>query len=187
MTPCTQNPESLRARLERAAKAPAGRREPVDCGHYDIRIARDGSWYYRGSRIDRKPLVTLFSSVLRRGSDGTYWLATPAEKGRIDVDDAPFVAVELHVHGHGASQELSLRTNIDEIVALDAAHPLRVEIDPTTGEPTPYVAVRDGLDALVARSVYYELAELGVEQPDGSVGVWSHGAFFVLGDVGDEV
>lgn len=178
-----QDPETLRQRLENAASPVANRREPVDCGHYDIRVARDGSWYYRGSRIDRKPLVTLFSSVLRRDSDGTFWLETPVEKGRIDVDDAPFVAVELTVAGEGPDQTLSVRTNLDEFVTIGVDHPLRVDFDPQTGEPAPYVTVRDGLDALVARSVYYELAELGTERSDGTFGVWSDGAFFVLGAV----
>ena len=185
MTSAPNDPETLRARLEHAAPATAGRREPVDCGHYDIRVARDGSWYYRGSRIGRKPLVTLFSSVLHRASDGGFWLVTPAEKGRIDVDDAPFVAVELFVQGKGGDQTLSVRTNLDEIVTIGAEHPLRVEFDTATGEPSPYVMVRDGLDALVSRSVYYELVETGVERPDGSFGVWSGGMFFVLGDTGD--
>lgn len=185
MTSRPDDPDALRQRLVQAAPTAENRREPVDCGHYDIRIARDGSWYYRGSRIDRKPLVTLFSSVLRRDADGSFWLATPAEKGRIDVDDAPFVAVELFVGGDGADQSLSLRTNLDEIVTIGAEHPLRVEFDPGTGEPAPYVTIRDGLDALVARSVYYELAELGVARPDGAFGVWSEGEFFVLGEIGD--
>jgi len=178
-----EDPETLRQRLENAAPPVANRREPVDCGHYDIRVARDGSWYYRGSRIDRKPLVTLFSSVLCRDPDGTYWLKTPVEKGRIDVDDAPFVAVELRVEGDGPDQTLIVRTNLDEFVTIGPDHPLRVETDPQTGEPAPYVTVRDGLDALVARSVYYELAELGIERPDGMLGVWSSGTFFVLGAV----
>ena len=179
----SQDPEALRERLEQAAAGTKRRREPVDHGHYGIRIARDGKWYYRGSRIDRKPLVTLFSSVLRRGADGGFWLETPAEKGLIDVDDAPFVAVELYIRQTGRGQVLTMRTNIDEIVTMDAAHPLHVEIDPASGEPSPYIVVRDGLDALIARSVYYELAELGVELADGRFGVWSAGTFFVLGEL----
>jgi hypothetical protein len=179
-------PETLRQRLENAASPAANRREPVDCGHYGIRVARDGSWYYRGSPIERKPLVTLFSSVLRRDSYGVFWLETPVEKGRIDVDDAPFVAVELFVEGDGSDQTLTVRTNLDEIVAIGPDHPLRVETDAQTGEPAPYVVVRDGLDALIARSVYYELVDLGVEQPDGTLGVWSGGIFSVLGAIDDE-
>lgn len=185
MTSDSHRPESLGRRLEEGIKTPDKRRNPVDCGHYDIRIARDGSWYYRGSRIDRKPLVTLFSSVICREADGSFWLRTPAEKGRIDVDDAPFVAVELFVDGEADQQALSVRTNVDEIVAIDDDHPLHVATDAATGEPSPYVRVRDGLDALIVRSVYYELVELGTERPDGRFGVWSRGSFFVLGDPGD--
>lgn len=181
MTSDPNDPETLRLRLEQVAPTAENRREPVDCGHYGIRIARDGSWYYRGSRIGRKPLVTLFSSVLHRDADGGFWLITPAEKGRIDVDDAPFVAVELFARGAGSEQVLSVRTNVDEIVTIGTDHPLRVVFDPESGEPAPYVTIRDGLDALIARPVYYELAELGVERPDGAFGVWSCGGFFLLG------
>ena len=126
MTSEPQKPDSLMSRLEHAASRSSTWREPIDHGHYSIRIARDGSWYYHGSRIQRKPLVTLFSSVLCRDQEGVFWLVTPAEKGRIDVDDAPFVAVELSVQGTGRNQKLMVRTNIDEIVAIDADHPLRV-------------------------------------------------------------
>jgi hypothetical protein len=186
MTSDPDGPETLRKRFEQTASTSEKRREPVDFGHYDMRIARDGSWYYRGSRIDRKPLVTLFSSVLRRDADGSFWLVTPVEKGRIDVEDAPFVGVELFVADAGAEQTLSVRTNVDEIVTIDASHPLRVVHDAATGEPAPYLTIRDGLDALLVRSVYYELAELGEARPDGSFGVWSGGTFFVLGAIDED-
>src|SRR5215472_4620449 len=136
-------------------------RQPVDCGHFDIRITRDGSWHYRDSPIGRMPLVRLFSTVLRREADGTFWLVTPAERGRITVEDAPFVVLELKVEGEGQMQSLIFRTNVDETVAADATHPLRVVNAPGTGEPRPYILVRDGLEARVSRSVFYELVALG--------------------------
>ena len=113
------------------------------CGDFGIRIGRDGTWYYHGSPIGRKPLVKLFSTVLRKDDDGRYWLITPVEKGLIEVDDVPFVAVEMTAEGAGADQRVTLRTNLDDCVVLGADHPLRVEEDPETGEPSPYVLVRN--------------------------------------------
>src|SRR5690606_13432356 len=120
---------------------------------------------------------------------GDFWLVTPAERCRIRVDDAPFIAVEMNVEGEGRNSVLSFRTNIDENVNAGPDHPLRVVTDPRTGEPSPYIYVRDGLEALIARAVFYDLVERGVEErrPDGArdFGVWSGGMFFVLGDPGD--
>lgn len=132
------------------------------------------------------PLVRLFSTVLRREPDGTYWLVTPAERGRITVEDAPFMALELMVEGEGRAQSLIFRTNVDDTVAADGAHPLRVATDPDTGEPHPYILVRDGLEARVSRSVFYELVALGTEERVGEemlYGVWSRGEFFPLGNL----
>ena len=152
------------------------------CGDFDMRILRDGTWLYHGSPIGRKPLVRLFSTVLRREDDG-YWLVTPTERGRIVVDDAPFTAVELTVEGTGQDQRLSFRTNVDDTVTADRDHPIRVVLAPD-GEPSPYVLVRDGLEALIVRAVYYDLVELGEERlVDGEerYGIWSAGTFFPLG------
>ncbi len=155
---------------------------PRDCGHFSIRIARDGKWYYRGSLIERKPLVKLFSSVLKRDGQGQCWLETPMEKGRIDVDDAVFVAVEMAVSGAGRDQQLRFRTNLDRWVTAGADQPICVVTDLETQEPSPYVRVHENLDALIVRSVFYELVELGVMQ-DQKLGVWSGGVYFVLGSV----
>jgi hypothetical protein len=160
-------------------------RQPV-CGDFGIRIGRDGTWYYHGSPIGRKPLVRLFASVLKREADGGYWLVTPAERGRIEVEDAPFVAVALEAEGAGRDQVLTFRTNIDEEVAADAAHPLRVATNPDTAEPTPYILVRDGLEARLLRPVFYQLVALGERRRDGAqdeYGVWSKGQYFPLGRI----
>jgi len=154
--------------------------------HYDIRIARDGTWFHEGAPIGRKPLVKLFASVLWRDEGGDYWLRTPVERGRIEVEDAPFTAVELSVKGEGRGQILAFRTNLDDWVEADSAHPLRVVEAPGTGEPSPYILVRERLEALILRPVYYELAELAEAAPDdaapaGCLGVWSNGVFFPLG------
>lgn len=157
---------------------------PQLCGDIDMRISRDGTWFYHGSPIGRKPLVKLFASVLHRDEDGKYWLVTPAEKCGIQVDDAAFLAVEMSVSGGGEQAAITFRTNVDEFVTVDAEHPIRVETDVETGEPSPYVLVRDGLEALIGRAVFYDLVELGEERvTDGEtvLGVWSNGDFFHLG------
>lgn len=159
------------------------------CGDIDMRIARDGTWHYMGSPIGRKPLVKLFASVLNRDEAGDFWLITPAEMCRITVDDAPFAAVEMTVDGQGRDQVLTFRTNIDEIVTAGTDNPVRVEIDPDTREPAPYVMVRDGLEALITRSVLYdlvELAEMRVQGGTSVMGVWSNGVFFEIGSTEDE-
>lgn len=158
--------------------------QPDLCEGVDMRIGRDGTWYYMGSPIGRKPMVRLFSTIMRREDDDHYYVVTPVEKVRVVVEDAPFVAVYVEIEGEGTKQRLTFRTNVDDHVIAGAAHPIRVEIDGETGEPSPYVHVRDRLDALIGRSVFYELVELSVERViDGKpvYGVWSEGAFFPVG------
>lgn len=175
-------------RIEAAAAAP---RDPLsqegtpprDCGHFDIRIDRDGSWFYRGTPINRASLVRLFGTVLERDAAGTYWLVTPVERGRITVEDAPFLAVELERSGAGTDQALIFRTNLGDFVTVDAAHPLRIATDSATQTPRPYVLVRNRLEARLARPVFYALVEMGVEERVGDAtrfGVWSKGTFFPL-------
>lgn len=168
------------------------RRSPVECGDLPFVIRRDGTWLYRGTPINRKELVCLFSSVLRREDDGSWWLQTPAERGRIEVEDAPFVAVELDWTGEGRQQTLSFRTNIDQVVTAGPDHPIRVSHDLMTCEPTPYLLVRKGaaghlgVEARINRATYYELVALAVTEWVGCrrmMGVWSCGHFFPLGEV----
>ncbi len=165
--------------------SPADRRMFEDiCGDFGLSIARDGTWFYRGSPIGRKPLVKLFASVLQRDDAGEYWLVTPAEKGRIVVEDVPFVAVEASIVGAGREQTVTLRTNLDEIVTVGREHPLRVAEDPMSGAPAPYVLVRGRLEARLARPVFYDLVEHGEEATEGGravLGIWSGGEFFRLG------
>ena len=155
---------------------------PDCCGDIDMRIARDGTWYYLGTPIGRKPMVRLFSTIIRRDGDD-YFLVTPVEKCGITVDDAPFVAVTLAVEGEGEQQVLRFTTNVEDQVAADAAHPLRVELDPQTQEPSPYVLVRANLEALIHRNVFYQLVDLAVSREIDGVqwlGVWSSGTFFPI-------
>ena len=192
--------------LKRAGKTPApaddtapgniperpggrGPRPPVvDHGDLDMRIARDGVWFYRGTPITRPALVKLFASVLRREDDGSYWLVTPVERGRVTVEDAPFLAVEVNSEGTGRARRLSFRTNLDEIVAAGPEHGLRIE-NAANGEPMPYLSVRRGLEARLNRPVFYELVDLAdAERGDkgGPFGLWSDGVFFDLGDPEEE-
>jgi hypothetical protein len=174
-----------------SSATPSGEGRPprIELGDLDMRIARDGTWYYRGSAINRMPLVKLFASVLRRERDGLYWLVTPAERGRVTVEDAPFIAVAVDAEGEDRDRKLIFRTNLDEIVTAGPDHPLRIETA-ADGTPAPYILVRPGLEARLARPVFYELAELGGEEliaGESQFGVWSGGMFFRLGDPGDEI
>ena len=156
---------------------------PDFCGDIDMRIARDGTWYYMGTPIGRKEMVKLFSGILRKDEDGKHYLVTPVEKVGIDVEDAPLLAVEVMGDGEGEDQILTFRTNVDDLVMAGPDHPIRVETDPETGEPAPYVHVRANLEALINRSVFYELAAMAVER-DGYHGIWSGGNFYRLGKTG---
>lgn len=156
--------------------------DPPFSGDMDIRIARDGSWFHEGGQIHRTAMVRMFSSILRKEDDQCYYLVTPMEKFRIRVEDAPFVATLMDVSSVKGEQLLQFTTNLGEPVIADADHPIRVEYR-SNGEPSPYIRVRDNLDALISRNVYYQLAELAEERTiDGRqlMGVESAGEFFIL-------
>jgi hypothetical protein len=151
--------------------------DPPFCGDIDMKIARDGTWYYMNSPIGRKPLVKLFASVLRRDEDGRYYLVTPVEKVGITVEDAPFVAVRMRLEGQGRNQAIGFETNTDDEVTVDRMHPLRFAPEEGTGGLKPYVLVRANLEALVSRALFYDLVSCGVVE-DGWFGVWSKGRFY---------
>ena len=155
---------------------PVDRWQPTHCGDSEMRIARDGTWFHQGSPIGRPAMVRLFSRILRREPDGGFVLVTPVEKLDIAVEDAPFTAVELRAEGDGAEACLAFRLNTGDLVTAGTDHPLRF----AAGEdgPRPYLTVRTGLEALVARSVYYELVARAIAGDDGRLGLWSRGAFF---------
>lgn len=154
---------------------PVERWHPAHCGDSAMRIARDGSWYHEGSPIGRPAMVRLFASILRREPDGSFVLVTPVEKLSIAVEDAPFVAVELTA----AEDSLAFRLNTGAVVIAGPDHPLRCE--EREDGPHPYLRVRGGLDALIARPLYYELAELALANCSDPPGVWSGGAFYPIG------
>ncbi|MEM7596858.1 MAG: DUF1285 domain-containing protein [Pseudomonadota bacterium] len=169
--------------LATAAKSAQGRGlppvhlwNPDFCGDIDMRIARDGTWFYEGTPIGRPGLVRLFSTILKI-EDGKYFLVTPVEKVGITVDDAPFVAIDVNWEGTGEAQVLTFETNVDDTVVAGADNPIRVVRDPETGEPSPYVMVRAGLEALIDRKSFYRLVEIGAHK-DGWFGLWSGGQFF---------
>jgi len=182
----TASPQ-LAALISRAAAGgrapPVERWNPPFCGDIDMRIARDGSWHYCGSPIGREALVRLFSTVLRRDEDGRYYLVTPVEKLGIAVDDAPFLAVEMHAADDGAAAGLTFRTNVGDVVEAGSGHPLRFVDDAATGGLVPYVHVRGRLEARLTRAVAHELAARAVAADvDGvaHLGVWSGGRFFPM-------
>ncbi|HEX8572685.1 MAG TPA: DUF1285 domain-containing protein [Allosphingosinicella sp.] len=166
------------ARLAEEKKLPpVDKWNPAHCGDSEMRIAADGTWFHQGSPIGRPAMVRLFSTILRREPDGRFVLVTPVEKLDIEVEDAPFVAVELRAEGSGESASLAFRLNTGDVVIAGPGHGLRFDSGPEG--PHPYLEVRPGLDALVARPVYYELAELALAAGDPP-GLWSGGTFFPM-------
>lgn len=147
-------------------------------GDLDMRIARDGTWFYQGTPINRPEMVRLFSSILKR-EQGRYYLVTPAEKVGITVDDAPFVAVDVDASGTGSDQVLRFTTHVGDSAQAGPEHPIRVERDPYTDEPAPYVLIRDGLEARIDRKTFYRLIEHGSHH-EGWFGLWSSGRFFAI-------
>ncbi len=164
--------------VEEAKLPPVEKWTPTHCGDSEMRIARDGTWYHQGSPIGRPAMVRLFSTILRREPDGSHVLVTPVEKLDIEVEDAPFVAVEMKAEGEGRDARLAFRLNTGELVTAGAAHPLRFVQD--DDGPRPYLTVRGGMEALVSRTVYYELAERAIAGDDAPPGIWSNGSFFPL-------
>jgi len=165
-----------------------GPRERRDCGDLAIRIARDGTWWHEGRPITRPGLVRLFASVLRREPDGGFWLETPVERGRITVEDAPFVAVELTSRGEGRERVLSVRTSLDESVVIDRDHGLR-SVTGADGTTLVYATIREGLEARLLTQPFYALVELALAERapgDRELSIWSAGERFVLGEVAAE-
>ena len=156
--------------------------QPERVGSIDIRIAADGTWFHEGVAIRRIAIARVFSTILRL-ENGQHYLVTPPEKLAIEVEDAPFIAVDMESSGEGRERRLVFATNLDDAVQADAEHPITVAGTPA--EPRPYVEVRDGLRALIARSVFYRLVDIAETESSGEVSIWSAGARFVLGQATD--
>ena len=157
---------------------PVEKWHPERCGHSEMRIARDGTWYHQGSPIRRPAMVRLFSTILRREADGTHVLVTPVERLEIDVDTTAFRAIEMSSEGEGQARRVAFRLDSGDAVILGPGHPLRIVED--DHGPSPRLLVRHGLEAELSRPVYYELAELALAEGGNPPGVWSEGAFFPL-------
>ena len=184
--PVIPNAESIAASARAAAKGrgipPVHLWNPPHCGDLDIRISRDGTWFYMGTPIGRPELVRLFSTILRKDGD-SYVLVTPVEKVGITVEDAPFVAVDFELEGSGQAQTLTFTTNVADTVKAGPDAPIRIERDPKTGEPSPYVRIRANLDALIDRKSFYRLVDIctsEIYQGKDWFGVWSGGQFFPI-------
>lgn len=183
--PYTPPPELASLSLSEIAEMAAAQKlppveqwEPKETGDSEMRIASDGSWYHQGDPIGRPAMVRAFSTLLRREPDGSYALVTPYQKLTIAVDDAPFVAVEMESEGTGENRELAFRLNTDHLVVASADNPIRFPESETA--PQPYLTVRPGLEALIARPVYYELADHALDDDLDPFGIWSNGAFFEI-------
>ena len=177
--------DTLAAAARSAARkgpAPVHLWNPPFCGDLDMEIRRDGTWFYLGTPIGRPALVKLFASILRRDGED-YFLVTPVEKVGIRVIDAPFVAIDADSTGAGDMQTITFTTNVGDTVTAGPDHPIRVERDAETGEPSPYVHIRANLEALIDRKTFYRLIEEGRHEPhDGNswFGLWSGGRFFPI-------
>jgi len=139
---------------------PVDKWNPEFCGDIDMKIMRNGKWFYMGTEIKRPAMVKLFSGILRLDSDNFYYLVTPVEKVRISVEDAPFIATSLISENKDNINHLYFITNVNEKILLTKNNPLEIKIDNKTEEPSPYIFVRKNLKALISRSVFYELIEL---------------------------
>ena len=159
---------------------PVDQWHPDHCGHSGMRIARDGTWFHEGSPITRPAMTRLFSTVLRREPDGNHVLVTPVERLTIDVEATAFRAIEMTGEGKGEQRRIAFRLDSGDVVILGPDHPLSMYED--DGGLSPRVLVRHGLEAELARPVYYELAELALAEGNDPPGVWSDGQFFPLAD-----
>ena len=163
----------LQRMIDERRLPPVDRWKPERCGHSEMRIARDGTWYHQGAPIERPAMVRLFSTVLRREPDGRHMLVTPVEKLEIDVEGTAFRAVEMSSEGEGRERTIAFRLDSGDAVILGPDHPLSLT-------PSPRILVRHGLEAELSRPVYYELAEIALADDREPRGVWSQGAFFAL-------
>ena len=174
----------LQRLIDKRKLPPVDQWNPEHCGNSGMRIARDGTWFHEGSPINRPAMVRLFSTVLRREPNGSHVLVTPVEKLDIEVEATAFRAIEMETDGHGRKRSVAFRLDSGDAVIAGAAHPIRLIKTPKG--PSPRIVVRHGLEAELSRSVYYELAEIALEEGGDPPGIWSGGTFFPLGDEGAE-
>ena len=157
---------------------------PESCGTFEFEIKKDGTWFYQGTPVGRKKLCQLFAITLQKDDDG-YWLVTPVERGKIDVEDAPFFVVEMDVEKVDGKQVLTFRTTLDWWITAGCENKIWVEVDPDTNEPSPYIYIRDNLHARINRNVFYQMCNMADLVNDELI-ISSNGIDFSLGKVTDE-
>lgn len=188
----SQKPETIAQQAKEAQASEKGLPpletwNPELSGDIDIVIARDGQWLYQGKPIGREAMVKLFSTILRRESDGYHYLVTPVEKWRITVEDSAILAHSLEVSGTGQHQVLSVTTNTGETLHIGDEHPLHVGAYDGTNEPRPVIGLRHGVEARLVTTAYYDLVDRVTEENCGEgtvVGIWSSGNFYKIADSG---
>lgn len=168
----------LQKMIDERRLPPVEKWNPERCGHSGMRIARDGTWYQEGAPIRRAAMTRLFSTVLRRESDGRHVLVTPVEKLDIDVEGTAFRAVEMQTEGAGRTRRIAFKLDSGDAAILGPEHPLRIVRE--EHGPSPRLLVRHGLEAELSRPVYYELADIALSEGHQPAGVWSEGQFFAL-------
>lgn len=168
----------LEAMIAERRVPPVDQWNPAHCGDSDMRIGRDGTWYYRGSPIERPAMVRLFSTVLRREQDGSHVLVTPVEKLSIEVESTAFRAIDMNMQGEGDKRRIALQLDSGDALVVGPDHPLTIA--KTDTGPSPRVLVRHGLEAELSRSLYYELAEAALAEGGDPPGIWSDGQYFPL-------
>jgi uncharacterized protein len=170
----------LQRLIDERKPPPVDKWNPERCGHSGMRIARDGTWFHEGSPINRPAMVRLFSTILRREPDGSHLLVTPVERLEIEVEGTAFRAIEMQTEGEGKNRRIAFKLDSGDAVIAGAANP--IILVQTLEGLSPRVAVRHGLEAELSRGIYYELAEIALEECGNPPGVWSCGTFFPLGD-----
>jgi len=159
---------------------------PPLCQNVDMKISRDGKWYFMNSPIGRERMVRLFSKVLRYDDDGNYYLVTPVEKIKLEVEDKPFLVIDFRIDNIGKDQIIYFETNTNDIFQLNTDHPLRVTVNKTSNEPSPYVLVRSNLEGLISRNIFYKLVDISVNETINGItrqGIWSNNSFFSLQEI----
>ena len=163
---------------------PVEKWDPPLCENVDMRISRDGKWYFKNSLISREKMIKLFSTVIRYDADGFYYLVTPVEKIKLQVEDKPFVIKTYSKERIKNKEVYIFQTNVDEVVTLGEANPLRVVVDKDTKEPSPYLLIRKNLEGLISRNVFYQLVEeASLNQKNNELEITSNGNTFSLGKI----
>lgn len=168
----------LQRMLDERRYPPVDKWNPANCGHSGMRIARDGTWFHNGTPIGRPAMVRLFATILRREPDGSHLLVTPVEKLEIDVERTAFRAIDMTMEGTGRDRKIALALDSGDAVIVGSNHPLRLDQD--ENGPSPRVEIRHGLEAELSRPIYYELAQIALDEGGDPPGVWSDGCFFPL-------